>query len=60
MGLNAREPISGLEFDCQLTFPIYGIFRTAYMSRTIQPRLVVVVSSVTGSGFADYVYGGRG
>ena len=44
-GLNARDPISGLEFDCQLTFPIYGICRMACMSRVIELPLMIVVSS---------------
>ena len=44
-GLNARDPISALEFNCQLTFPIDGICRMACMLRLIERIFVIVVPS---------------
>ena len=48
-GLNAREPISGLKLDCQLTFLIYGTCRKAYISREIEPPSVIIIPLVTDS-----------
>ena len=51
-GLNARDPISGPEYECQLTLPMYRRSRKAYIWRIMGPLLVIVMPLVMEAVFS--------
>ena len=50
-GLNARESISGPEYDCQLTLPMCRTSRKACIWRMVGPLLVIVMPLVMEAVF---------
>lgn len=59
-GLNAREPISGLEFDCQLTFLTYGTGRKSLQVKGERAAIGDCYTIGDGGGFAYCAFGVRG